>query len=84
MRDSKQLFVIHAISRGDIAGELNFELECHGCSDFLSDCDDRLTDVICEQYAKDIGAIPEVISEEDRLEAEALAASKALVAMGLE
>lgn len=59
MADPKKLFVVNAITREEIANDLNNYLDCNGAitSDRLQPDDDRLTDAICEAYSKDLGNI---------------------------
>jgi len=88
-RDPNQVFVIAALTREGIMESLQYVLEYSegdlkhptGPQDLLKD-DDRLTDEICQEYARALGDIDPLDSEETVLEAEHNAAIFALKAMG--
>lgn len=88
-RDPNQVFVIAALTREGIMESLQYVLECSegdlkhptGPQDLLKD-DDRLTDEICQEYARALGDIDPLDSEETVSEAEHNAAIFALKAMG--
>lgn len=55
--DPDQLFTTNAISRWGIAESLNDHLEHLDLPRSIADGDDRLTDEVCREYAKEMGEI---------------------------
>jgi len=86
-KDPNQVFVINAVTRRDIVGDLQsiIEYTCFkhptGPQD-ISEDDDRLTDAICQDYANALSDIDESYDEETAEEIRNKAIVTALEAMG--
>jgi len=65
MADPNQLFVTNAITRGQIAEDLNDYLEALRSPHRLALDDDRLTDEICANFAGQVGNLDEGSSDHD-------------------
>lgn len=89
MRDGSQRFVISDISRAQIAMSLNSYMEDHANGSLFkpfSVDDDRLTDEICQGYAKDLAGVTEVgldIGEDSMAEASDELDRTTLVSFGI-
>lgn len=59
-----QLFITNAITRRGIAESLNDHLESMDLPRSIADNDDRLTDEVCREYAKEIGDIDPDLDED--------------------
>lgn len=89
MNDPSELFATNAITRKQVAEELNdllfdvYDGEPQKHVSLLEDDDPRLTAEVCAKFAADYGEIDPELSEEDFEEALWLARVAALKAIGL-
>jgi len=84
MADPEQKFVVSFFTRKDLAADLNNELEIRGCKREIADDDDRLTDVLCQNYAEVIGNLNDDMPEELVEDNIATISLEILAAMGIE
>ena len=84
MHDPKQLFVVSAITRESIAEDLNVILEVSDVDDRLLPDDDRLTDEVCREYAKELGEIDLDLPQFAQDEEEVLLCERVIKSIGID